>query len=289
MLHLHSDCFLFFASDPSRPTAQYIALGNLESKYCSSPLIDNICIVADSHHGAPAALAAVNHNNLAELAEELGIPAADREVERLVNNPTMVSAVLAQLTAIATEHKFEKWEKLAAIKLYAEPWTPQQGLLTEAMKLKVRSAPHNGERARSIAARGRHSRGSTELILPVLFVSSVSLCACVCSVTRSRSSSKTTSRSSTSKSRKRWKRGCDSSAAREERGVHGPVQIDSGGRQWSETLQSILIQQSLIPATSKQLQSGPQRRQLPPPRSKQFARRRVGLFVCSSLHIKQHL
>ena len=113
---------------------EYIALGNLESKYCSSPLIDNICIVADSHHGAPAALAAVNHNNLVAMAQEMGVP--DTDVEHLVNNPTIVSAVLAQLSSIASQNKFEKWEKLAAIKLYAEPWTPQAGLLTEAMKLK---------------------------------------------------------------------------------------------------------------------------------------------------------
>lgn len=29
-----------------------------------------------------------------------------------------------------------QWEKIAALQLYPVPWTPQSGLLTEAMKLK---------------------------------------------------------------------------------------------------------------------------------------------------------
>jgi long-chain acyl-CoA synthetase len=115
---------------------EYIAVGNLESKYSHSPLVDNICVVGNSHHGAPIALVAPNHNALAALAEEQRLPSAGKGIEELCRDPAVVKAVMKSLAQEAEQNKFEKWEKIAAVQLYPVPWTPESGLLTEAMKLK---------------------------------------------------------------------------------------------------------------------------------------------------------
>ncbi len=113
---------------------EYIALGALEAKYASAKVVENICVVADSEHGAPVALVAVNHAQLKELAQQVGVSTSS--LDAACNDPKVRSAARAQLNAVATSAKFEKWEKLADVQLYAEPWTPASGLLTEAMKLK---------------------------------------------------------------------------------------------------------------------------------------------------------
>jgi long-chain acyl-CoA synthetase len=97
-------------------------------------MVDNICVVADSHHNAPVALVAVNGGKIKELAASLGVHS--EHVDELVSDPKVVQAVLQQLRGIAAAQKMEKWEFVAAVKLYAQPWTPDSGLLTEAMKLK---------------------------------------------------------------------------------------------------------------------------------------------------------
>lgn len=112
---------------------EYIAVGNLESKYAHCPLVDNICVVGDSEHGAPIALVAVNHAKLLELAQQMGLTG---DLEAVCADSAVRKAVQKQLHHVADQNRFEKWEKVAAVQLYAEPWTPQSGLLTEAMKLK---------------------------------------------------------------------------------------------------------------------------------------------------------
>lgn len=87
---------------------EYIALGSLESKYSHCTLIDNICVVGDSHHGAPIALIAPNHPKILALAKDMGI---DADIEAVCANPEIVKAVLKQLAALAAEKKLEKVRK----------------------------------------------------------------------------------------------------------------------------------------------------------------------------------
>jgi len=115
---------------------EYIALGALEAKYAAAGTVDNICLVADSHQNAPVALIAVNHAKLKELASTQGLGGNDAHVDELVNDPRVEKAVLSQLNSISAAQRMEKWERVAAVRLYSHPWTPDSGLLTEAMKLK---------------------------------------------------------------------------------------------------------------------------------------------------------
>jgi long-chain acyl-CoA synthetase len=110
-------------------------VGNLEAKYAHAPIVGNVCVVADSHHNTPVALVAVNGAGLKQLAAATGM-AEDAPANELCDEPAIVAAALVQLNGVAGKQKLEKWERLAAVKLYAAPWTSEDGLLTEALKIK---------------------------------------------------------------------------------------------------------------------------------------------------------
>ena len=114
---------------------EYIALGNLESKYARCDLIDNICIFGDSHHLRPVALIVPNHKNIENLASSLGISNA-HDIHAVCKNDKVKSSVLKELETIAKKNGFAKWEIPAACYLFPDPWTPETGLVTEAMKLR---------------------------------------------------------------------------------------------------------------------------------------------------------
>ena len=106
----------------------------MESKYIHSNLIDNICVCASSHHQRPVAVIVPNHRELKKLSHQLSIQ--NEEIHQLCNDSRIHKAILNELNRLASEAKFEKWERIAAVHLCAEEWTPQNGFLTEAMKLK---------------------------------------------------------------------------------------------------------------------------------------------------------
>lgn len=113
---------------------EYVALGNLESVYSHASIVDNICVYGDADHMAPVALVVLNHKAATALSDELGIGSHD--VDELVNRPQMQQSVLTKLNETANHYKLEKWERVIAVHLIANPWTPESGLVTEAFKLK---------------------------------------------------------------------------------------------------------------------------------------------------------
>ena len=106
---------------------EYIALGNLESIYSHSPLVQNICIYADADHQRPIAIVVPNKSGLPHSASTSG---------NALQSAAVKEAVVADLNKYAAQKKLEKWERIAAVYLTDDEWTPQSGLLTEAMKLK---------------------------------------------------------------------------------------------------------------------------------------------------------
>ncbi|KAI6234042.1 AMP-binding domain-containing protein [Aphelenchoides fujianensis] len=82
---------------------EYISLGKVETTLLTNPLVDNICIYADSDHDKLLALVVVK-----AVAEELK----------------------------KSSSKLHKNEVPELVVLCHEPWTPANGLLTEALKLK---------------------------------------------------------------------------------------------------------------------------------------------------------
>ena len=109
---------------------EYIALGNLESIYAHSPLVSNICIYADADHQRPIAIVVPNKSALG------GVAHSGSTSGNGLQSAAVKEAVVADLNKYAAQKKLEKWERIAAVYLTDDEWTPQSGLLTEAMKLK---------------------------------------------------------------------------------------------------------------------------------------------------------
>ena len=109
---------------------EYIALGNLESIYAHSPLVDHICIYADADHQRPIAIVVPNKDKVQALIAQHGGSTEGMQ------SAGVRQAVVEELSKYAAARKLEKWERIAAVYLTDDEWSPQTGILTEAMKLK---------------------------------------------------------------------------------------------------------------------------------------------------------
>uniref|UniRef100_A0A0D9XPH8 4-coumarate--CoA ligase n=1 Tax=Leersia perrieri TaxID=77586 RepID=A0A0D9XPH8_9ORYZ len=121
---------------------EYVSLGKVEAALSVSPYVDNIMIHADPFHSYCVALVVVAHSELKTWASEQGITYTD--VSDLCEKQETVKEVLQSLSKMyshefnqaAKQARLEKFEIPSKIKLIPEPWTPESGLVTAALKLK---------------------------------------------------------------------------------------------------------------------------------------------------------
>lgn len=106
----------------------------IECALANCPLVDNICVYGRSQEAFCIALMVPNQKHLLKIAEELG--ETDQKIISLCENDNIKAAVLKKLSEHAKKGKLTKVEIPAAIFLSPEAWTPDTGLLTEALKLK---------------------------------------------------------------------------------------------------------------------------------------------------------
>uniref|UniRef100_A0AAX7UNS5 long-chain-fatty-acid--CoA ligase n=1 Tax=Astatotilapia calliptera TaxID=8154 RepID=A0AAX7UNS5_ASTCA len=112
---------------------EYVSLGKVEAVLKNCPLIDNICAYANSDQSYVISFVVPNHKQLMALAEQMQIKDS---WEELCNNSQMEEVVLRIITEAAITAKLERFEIPKKIRLSAEPWTPETGLVTDAFKLK---------------------------------------------------------------------------------------------------------------------------------------------------------
>uniref|UniRef100_A0AC35U1F4 AMP-binding domain-containing protein n=1 Tax=Rhabditophanes sp. KR3021 TaxID=114890 RepID=A0AC35U1F4_9BILA len=112
---------------------EYISLGRVETTLLSNPKVDNICVYGNSQSDYLVALVVPNEKNVTALAEEKNIET--KCWKDLCANKTVADAVLKDLQN-HVKGKLNRPEIPTKILLCHEPWTPLNGLLTEALKLK---------------------------------------------------------------------------------------------------------------------------------------------------------
>ncbi|MEE6513006.1 hypothetical protein FKM82_020429 [Ascaphus truei] len=112
---------------------EYVSLGKVESALKNLALVDNICAYANSDQSYVIGFVVANQKELVQLAEKKGVKGS---WESLCNNATMEKEVLKVLAESFAAASLEKFEVPAKIRLVAEPWTPETGLVTDAFKLK---------------------------------------------------------------------------------------------------------------------------------------------------------
>lgn len=101
---------------------EYIALEKLESVYRSSKVVQNIMVHGDGDHPRPIAVIFVNEPALKDVAKSIG---ADPEDHGLLQNETLVDAVLKDLLAQGKAAGLTPLETVAGVVLTDDEWTPQ--------------------------------------------------------------------------------------------------------------------------------------------------------------------
>uniref|UniRef100_A0A0N5ALY4 long-chain-fatty-acid--CoA ligase n=1 Tax=Syphacia muris TaxID=451379 RepID=A0A0N5ALY4_9BILA len=113
---------------------EYIAMGKVEVALSTSSLVDGICVYGDSFEIFLVALVVPNKANLEKLALEIGEPIDNWD--QLCHNSNVVNEFASRLQQHAVKNKLMKKEIPKKVFLCAEIWTPESGLLTEAMKVR---------------------------------------------------------------------------------------------------------------------------------------------------------
>ncbi|KAJ3215821.1 long-chain fatty acid-CoA ligase [Clydaea vesicula] len=116
---------------------EYIALEKLESIYKSSTYVQHICIYAHPERSYCLALVVPVEKSTIELGKEKKIlEEGHYELSDLAKNTKLNKYFLDDLVRIGKQAGLKPAEIVGAVVLVGEDWTPHNGLLTAAMKLK---------------------------------------------------------------------------------------------------------------------------------------------------------
>lgn len=113
---------------------EYISLGKVEAAVSSSHYVENIMVYADPFNNYCVALIVPARQALEKWANEAGVNYSD--YVELCNKTEAVTEIKKSLSEVAKPAKLDKFEIPAKIKLLPEPWTPESGLVTAALKIK---------------------------------------------------------------------------------------------------------------------------------------------------------
>lgn len=113
---------------------EYVSLGKVETALITSPYVENIMLHCDPFNSYCVALVVASESVLQDWATKQGISFSG--FPDLCQKEETVKEVLGSLVKEAKKARLEKFEIPARIKLLSEPWTPESGLVTAALKLK---------------------------------------------------------------------------------------------------------------------------------------------------------
>merc|ERR1719347_1219477 len=110
---------------------EYVSLGKVEAQMKTTPLVDNICVYADSNKTHTVAMVVPVKEPLEKLATK-----KDLSFEDLCKDEEVLKSVVQQLFKHGKNNGLEKFEIPTVITLCPEIWMPESGLVTAAFKLK---------------------------------------------------------------------------------------------------------------------------------------------------------
>ena len=106
----------------------------MEAELKNCRYVDNICVYGDSFHLHLVALVIPQAKAVQSLAEELGIP-VDSD-KNYYDNEKLLAEIVKEMLEFGMKSGLNKTEVPTKIKLCKEEWTPQNGLITAALKIK---------------------------------------------------------------------------------------------------------------------------------------------------------
>lgn len=116
---------------------EYLALGKVESALgTGSKLVSQSMVVAEPTMRAPAVLAVPVMPALRSALAARGVGTDGEDDARVMKLPMAEQVVLEDLRACGSSAGLEAWETPTKVRLVPGPWTPEQGLLTAALKVR---------------------------------------------------------------------------------------------------------------------------------------------------------
>ncbi|CAG2116583.1 unnamed protein product [Medioppia subpectinata] len=116
--------------------AEYVSLGKIEALMKSCQYVDNICVCGGTYSNELTALVSPNQKNLQKLSQELGLK--DTQIGDLCRNADVCKRVYAAIVQTGQSAGISKREIPVRIRLVPDEWTPDNDMLTSAMKMKRR-------------------------------------------------------------------------------------------------------------------------------------------------------
>eukprot|EP01126_Amoeba_proteus_P005533 TRINITY_DN1186_c0_g1_i9.p1 TRINITY_DN1186_c0_g1~~TRINITY_DN1186_c0_g1_i9.p1 ORF type:complete len:411 (-),score=96.71 TRINITY_DN1186_c0_g1_i9:110-1342(-) len=115
------------------PHGEYVAVERLEATYKNCPLVANIMVCASSSYNELVALVFPDKHRLEGWSEKNNIHLSWKA---LCEDKRAEKYVLDCLNETWKTTKLRGFERISAVKLYPDEWTPENGWLTAAMKLQ---------------------------------------------------------------------------------------------------------------------------------------------------------
>jgi len=126
---------------------EYIALEKMEMVFGNSNFVDavngGICVYGDGDMDRPVALMQLKMEHTMKFAKDRGI---EGDFESLLKNQQIYDAVMEEMLEEHKKSDLSHLEKIVAVKLLNNPWTPDNGCLTAANKLQRRAVIQQHEK-----------------------------------------------------------------------------------------------------------------------------------------------
>ncbi|CAF3504649.1 unnamed protein product [Rotaria sp. Silwood1] len=112
---------------------EYVSLTKVEMAISKVPIIENSCLCASHSAEYTVALICPNTKQMSNYTER---HFDEKEWQKLVDNEDFVEQILKEVQDACKKAGIERFETPQRIKIVLEAWTPETGLVTDALKLK---------------------------------------------------------------------------------------------------------------------------------------------------------
>ncbi|CCD27265.1 uncharacterized protein NDAI_0K00740 [Naumovozyma dairenensis CBS 421] len=115
---------------------EYIALEKLEAVYRSNQYVQNICVYADENKVKPVGIVVPNLGPLADLAVKNGVMKKGDNIELYIHNNKLQNVLCQDMLKTGKSQGLNGIELLQGVVIFSDEWTPENGFVTSAQKLK---------------------------------------------------------------------------------------------------------------------------------------------------------
>ncbi|XP_077524274.1 long-chain-fatty-acid--CoA ligase 4-like [Amblyomma americanum] len=114
---------------------EYVSLGRVEAVLKTCSLVDNVFAYGSSLHTYLVAVVVPNRDQLLKIAWEVGREQATATLKELCQDAEVAKVAMDRILAYARASDLQKTEVPQKVKLTAEEWLPDTGLVTATLKL----------------------------------------------------------------------------------------------------------------------------------------------------------